>query len=110
MIHTWFINAAEILVLSFMFILTLTWLKRLLVNGSATIGRGTWEDETLNVQVEFRAWDTKKSMARKLQRAYDLNGDRRAHWVQYQKEVFENAQRDKEEEVNNKKKLKALGG
>ena len=101
----WFLNFAEILVLIFLGLLCFKQLKQVFLSYSGSVGKATDDGETLNMNVNFMAWDTEKSMKKKLALLNKLGDDRKQFHIDRYHAIMKKAAEDKAEEV---KRLKSV--
>ena len=108
MFNQLFIDGLQVLVLVFFAVFVLKQMKLLFMSYSGSIGKGTWDDETLNLNVNFMIWDSPKTMAKKLAILNQLGEDRKLFKTREEKAIFDKALADKEAEEG--QKLKAIKG
>lgn len=103
MISQLFLDVGQYLVLLILLLAALKQLKLLLITHTGSIGKSTDHDEVQNMNINFMAYDTIKSMRRKLGRLHDLALERYRHNLANQKKIFSDAENEKAEELRNRK-------
>ena len=112
MLSNWFVLVVQVLVVLILVAFLATYLKRLFIVKTITIGKGTWDNETMNQTAEITIFDSEDGIAKKSDAMFVLADDRHKSNLQKYEGIMAKAEEYKavqeKMEQDQKNKLKSI--